>query len=132
MTGRAGGTGPGPRDALPPGGRSPGSPPDTAPPAEQPAPTGGPIRRVVRIVNPAGLHMRLADRFTRTVSQYTCTVTVCSGEARADGTSIWDLIGLLVMPDSEVVLEVDGPDAHKAVDPLAAVLGSPGGEDYTI
>jgi hypothetical protein len=31
-----------------------------------------------------------------------------------------------------LVLEVDGPDAHIAVDPLAAVLAAPGGEDYTI
>ena len=39
---------------------------------------------------------------------------------------------LVVLPDVEVVLEVDGPDAPTAVDPLAAVLASPGGEDYTI
>jgi phosphocarrier protein FPr len=76
--------------------------------------------------------MRLADRFTRTASQYTCTVTVWNGDSRANGANIWDLIGLLVMPDSDVILEVEGPDAQKAVDLLAEILGSPGGEDYTI
>src|SRR5436309_2873793 len=117
MSGRCGGTGPGPRDAIPPSARSPAPPADADPPIAPPTPTpgGGPVRRVVRVINPSGLHLRLADRFTRTASQYTCTVTVWNGEARADGTNIWDLIGLLVMPDTEVVLEVDGPDAPKAV-----------------
>ena len=134
MSGRCGGTGSGPRDAIPPGTRSPAPPADTAPPTTPPTPTpgNGPFRRVVRVRNPNGLHPRLADRFIRTASQYTCTVTVWNGEARADGKNLWDLIMLVVLPDAEVVLEVDGPDAPRAVDPLAEVLGSPGGEDYTI
>ena len=90
------------------------------------------MRRVVRIINPLGLHMRLADRFSRTAGRYACTVTVWNGEARADGKSLWDLIMLVVMPEAEVILEVDGPDAPNAVDSLAEILGSPGGEDYTI
>ena len=36
------------------------------------------------------------------------------------------------MPGAEVVLEVDGPDAAAAVQALADILASPGGEDYTI
>jgi phosphotransferase system HPr (HPr) family protein len=97
-----------------------------------PPPEDGPHRRVIRVINPNGLHMRLADRFIRTASQYTCNVTVWNGDARADGKSIFDLILLVVPPDSEVVLEVDGPDAATAIDLLAAILASPGGEDYTI
>lgn len=133
MTGRAGGTGPGSRETRPPGTCSPAPPADTEPPAEAHAQADpGPIRRVVRVINPLGLHHRVADRFSRTANQFACTVTVWNGEARADGKSLWDLIMLVVMPNSEIVLEVAGPDAHKAVDPLAAVLASPGGEDYTI
>jgi phosphocarrier protein HPr len=141
---RVGGNGPGPRDALPHGPRSPqagtvsngesvAEPPETDPPAECPTPCpGGPLRRVVRVVNPNGLHPRLADRFLRTAKQYASTITVWNGELKADGKNIFDLILLVVMPDSDVVLEVEGPDAPQAVDPLAAILGSPGGEDYTI
>jgi phosphotransferase system HPr (HPr) family protein len=94
--------------------------------------SGGPLRRTIRIINPLGLHHRVADRFSRTANQYTCTVTVWNGEARADGKSLWDLILLVAMPDAEVILEVEGPDAPHAVDPLAAILAAPGGEDYTI
>lgn len=134
MSGRGSGTGPGPRDKNPPGTRSPNSPPEK-PPDDPPATAQGescPLRRVVRVVNPNGLHPRLADRFIRTLKQYTCTVTLWSGELRADGANIWDIIAIAVMPDSDVILEVDGPDATRAVDVLAEILGSPGGEDYTI
>lgn len=128
MTGRAGGNGPGPRDAIPPSVRAP-APPDTA---AHPAPGGGPLRRVVRIVNPYGLHQRVADRFSRTANQYACTVTVWNGAARADGKSLWDLILLVALPGADVILEVDGSDAPDAVDPLTAILASPSGEDYTL
>ncbi len=123
MNGRAGGNGPGPRDTLP----------RSSAPAPEPAPcANGPVRRVIRIVNPYGLHQRVADKFSRTARAFSCTVTVWNGTAKANGKDIMDLIMLIVLPDSEVVLEVDGPDAPKAVDPLAAILASPGGEDYTI
>ena len=127
MTGRAGGNGPGPRDAIPPGHRAPAPPPDPTP-----VPGGGPLRRVVRIVNPYGLHQRVADRFSRTANQYACTVTVWNGPVRADGKSLWDLILLVALPGADVILEVDGPDAPTAVEPLVAILASPSGEDYTI
>jgi phosphotransferase system HPr (HPr) family protein len=87
---------------------------------------------VIRIVNPFGLHQRVADRFSRTAKQYSCTITVYNGDKKADGKSLTELIMLIALPDSEVVLEVDGPDAPRAVEPLAEILGSPGGEDYTI
>ena len=135
MTGWGGANGPGRREPDPPG---PGAlaPPDTPPPSAPPTALGGgndgPFRRVVRIINPLGLHHRVADRFARTANQYSCDVTVWNGPARADGKSLWDLILLVALPDSEVVIEVAGPDARKAVELLAAILAAPGGEDYTI
>jgi phosphocarrier protein len=84
------------------------------------------------VVNPLGLHPRAADRFCRAAKQFACAVTVYNGDRRADGKNIWDLIGLLVFPGMEVILEVDGTDAAAALEPLAAILGAPGGEDYTI
>lgn len=101
-------------------------------PCAGPQPGGGPIRRTVRVVNPLGLHQRVADRFTRTAKQFAADVTVWHGELRADGKSVWDLIMLVVLPDSEVVLEVEGPDAASAVEHLSEILAAPSGEDYTI
>lgn len=120
MTSRVTGDGPGQRDAVPPAPQ----PPNGA--AE------GPLRRTVLVVNPLGLHLRVADRFSRTAKQFASAVTVWNGEARANGKSISDLIMLVVMPGAEVVVEVDGADAAAALDPLAEILAAPSGEDYTI
>lgn len=133
MTGRSGRMGPGSRDVLP-SSAVPPAPPDTDPlgGSATPAPNCGPLRRVVRVRNPNGLHPRLADRFIRTAGLFACTITVWNGETKADGKNLWDLIMLVVLPETDVVLEVDGPDAPAAVEPLVEVLGSPAGEDYTI
>jgi phosphocarrier protein HPr len=124
MTKRAMGSGQGPRDIDPPAPRSPQS--------DARREGTGPFRRVVQIVNPLGLHQRAADRFCRAAKHYESRVVVINGDRRADGKNIWDLIGLLVFPGMEVMLEVEGSDAAAAIDPLAQVLGAPGGEDYTI
>jgi phosphocarrier protein HPr len=94
--------------------------------------SNGPFRRAVKVVNPLGLHHRVADRFSRSARQFTASVAVYHGEARADGKSVWDLMMLVVLPETEVVVEVDGPDATAAIGILADILASPGGEDYTI
>lgn len=100
---------------------------------DPPGGAGAPVRRAVRITNPYGLHHRVADRFARTAKGYAgATVAVWNGDQRADGKSLWDLLGLVALPGAEVVLEVAGPDAPAAADALAAILASPGGEDYTI
>ena len=124
MNRRTKGSDQGSRDGIP-------SPP-RLPQSDEGTPSAGPYRRVVRIVNPLGLHQRAADRFCRAAKQYSSAVSVCNGDRRADGKSIWDLIGLLVFPGMEVVLEVEGADAGAAIEPLADILGAPGGEDYTI
>jgi phosphotransferase system HPr (HPr) family protein len=90
------------------------------------------FRRVIRIQNPSGLHIRAADRFARAAKRYSCTVSVINGDAKADGKDILGLITLMVFPDSDVVLEVEGVDARTAIDALSEVLGAPSGEDYSI
>ena len=88
---------------------------------------------MVHILNPLGLHQRAADRFCRAARQYDSAVVVLNGDRRGMRKNIWDLIGLLVFLGMDVVLEVKGPDAAAAIDPLTAILGGrPGGEDYTI
>jgi phosphocarrier protein HPr len=92
----------------------------------------GPLRRVVRIINPLGLHHRVADRFARTASRYDATITVRNGDLVADGKSLWDLMMLLAFEGTDVVLELEGPEAETALEPLAEILAARGGEDYAI
>jgi len=76
--------------------------------------------------------MRAADRFSRAAEQFSSTVTIWNGDARANGKNLLDLIMLVVLPETEVLVEVDGPDAVMAIDSLCDILAAPGGEDYTI
>jgi phosphocarrier protein HPr len=124
MSSTARGEGPRPRDGVPP--------PPCPPPPTSDGNTAEPLRRTVRVINPIGLHLRAADRFSRAAKQYTCSVVVCNGDRRANGKSLWDLVELAVMPETEVVVEVDGADAAAALDALAEILGAPTGEDYAI
>lgn len=124
MTTGAAGNGPGPRDGVPPIPHSPAAGPE--------ANGAGPYRRTVRVVNPLGLHWRVAERFSRTAKTFACAVRVFNGETRADGKSPTDLILLIALPGAELVLEVDGADAAVALGPLSEILAAAGGEDYTI
>jgi phosphotransferase system HPr (HPr) family protein len=90
------------------------------------------LRRVVRIVNPLGLHHRVADRFARTANGFDAKVVVRNGELTADGKSLWDLMMLLAFEGTDVVLELEGPEAPAALEPLAGILAARGGEDYSI
>jgi phosphotransferase system HPr (HPr) family protein len=90
------------------------------------------LRRVVRIMNPLGLHHRVADRFARTAGMYDAKIVVRNGDLSADGKSLWDLMMLLAFEGTDVVLELEGPEAAQALEPLAAILAARGGEDYNI
>jgi phosphotransferase system HPr (HPr) family protein len=89
----------------------------------------GAIRRSVVITNPRGLHPRGVIPFVKACQSFKATITVWSGEKRADGRSIWDLIGLAAEPGTVLILELDGDDAAEAVGPLGELLESPGSDD---
>ncbi len=128
MANRVMNNGPAPRDNVPP-------PPCSPPPDEPGSPHGngnGPLRRTIKIINPLGLHWRIAERFSRTAKTFVCAVRVWHGESRADGKSPTDLILLVALPGTELVLEVDGDDAATALEPLTSILASSSGEDYAI
>ena len=94
--------------------------------------SGEALRRVVRIVNPLGLHHRVADRFARSALGFDAKITVRNGDLTADGKSLWDLMMLLAFEGTDVVLEVEGPQATAAFESLADILAARGGEDYAI
>ncbi len=86
----------------------------------------GPYRRTVVVANPSGLHMRPAAAFQQLAIKFESNVLVTNGVHRANGKSVTDLILLVALPGTELTVEVDGPDAAAAIDPLAAALADPG------
>jgi phosphotransferase system HPr (HPr) family protein len=86
---------------------------------------GAPLRRNVLITNPQGLHMRPSAAFAELAGRYQSNVTVHYEGKAVNGKSLWDLMLLAAMPNTEVTLEVDGPDAVAALEALVALLQAP-------
>lgn len=84
----------------------------------------GPLRRSITVTDPNGLHPRPATAFAELANRFECRVTVWHGDKVANGKMPWDVIMLVALPGSELVLEVEGPDAHEALEPLAAILAA--------
>jgi phosphotransferase system HPr (HPr) family protein len=90
---------------------------------------GAPMQRKVLLANPNGLHMRPSAAFVELAGKFESTVTVHYDGRSGNGKSIWDLMGLMVMPGSEVTIEADGPDAPEAIDALSTFLATPPPEE---
>lgn len=88
-----------------------------------------PYRQAVIIINPNGLHMRPASTFAQLAGGVANDVIVWHGDKRANGKSLWDLIGLCALRGTELIVEADGPDAEAVVGQLIAILASPGDPD---
>ena len=102
-----------------------------APPGPAPHPqvvmNGEPLRRVVTVANPQGLHMRPAAAFAKAARQYKSTVTVSRDDRSENGKSQIDLLLLAAEPGTELIVEVSGAgaDAEAVLELLAGLLASP-------
>jgi len=85
-----------------------------------------PLRRVIRVTNPQGLHMRPAAAFAQLARQFESSVTVWRHERSVNGKSWLDLLLLTAEPGDELIVEVHGTDAVTALPALADVLASEG------
>jgi phosphotransferase system HPr (HPr) family protein len=102
-------------------------PPGPAPPsAFRPGDMNGhPLRRQVLITNPQGLHMRPSAAFAELAGRFQSNVTVHYEGKAVNGKSLWDLMLLAALPNTELTVEVDGPDAPAALEALVALLQAP-------
>lgn len=81
------------------------------------------IVRKVTITNPQGLHMRPISRFVETVGRFRSSVLVRKDEEQAvNGRSPIGLLGLAAEQGTELLLEIQGPDAEDALAALLDVL----------
>jgi len=76
----------------------------------------------VCITNPQGLHLRPADMFARTASQFESTIEVIKDGQRVDGKSILSIVTLVAEQGTELAIEAKGPDAQRALRVLVALV----------
>lgn len=67
--------------------------------------------------------MRPMAAFVEAANRFPCAVKVLrEGAPPANGKSILSLMGLVAVPGTELIIEVDGPGAAEALEALLGVL----------
>lgn len=80
------------------------------------------VRRLVKVVNPQGLHARPADMFVRTANKFGASVQITKGNESVDGKSILSILTLAAEAGSELEIAATGPDADQALVALCGLV----------
>jgi phosphocarrier protein HPr len=84
---------------------------------------GEPLRRTFTVTNPEGLHMRPITNFVEVANKFQSEVFLGkTGNAKINGKSPLGLLELAAEQGTELILEVNGPDAAEALTALMDVL----------
>jgi len=81
-----------------------------------------PLQCTVRLNNPNGLHLRPITAFVEMARRFQSSVKVTHDGRSVDGRHPLELMLLGAECGSDLILEVDGPDAPAALDALVKVL----------
>jgi phosphocarrier protein len=87
------------------------------------------IRRELDIINRLGLHARAAAKFVTCASGFESQVQVEREGRRVNGKSIMGVMMLAAARGTQIMVELDGPDAEQASEALAALVADRFGED---
>lgn len=80
--------------------------------------------RVLRVLNPEGLHARAATEVAKLLSRFEAKVHLIKGGNRVDGTDVLEILSLGAMQHQELMVEAHGAQAAEALEALAALLES--------
>jgi phosphocarrier protein HPr len=81
-------------------------------------------KATVRIVNRLGLHARPSAMLVTATSRYKSEVFFSKGELRVNGKSIMGVMMLAAEQNSELLIEVNGPDETAAMAEIKRVIES--------
>ncbi|MEP7327386.1 MAG: HPr family phosphocarrier protein [Gemmatimonadota bacterium] len=84
--------------------------------------------RVVKIVNPLGLHARPAALFVKLATTFTSEVEVGNDSMMVNGKSIMGVMMLAAEQGSTIKIRATGSDSAPAVEALAALVEKGFGE----
>lgn len=84
----------------------------------------GPLRRVVTVANPQGLHIRPAAAFAELAQRFEANVRVSRNGQTVDGKFWPELLLLAAEMGAQLTIECDGPDAPVALEALSEQLAT--------
>src|SRR5437879_5097873 len=87
--------------------------------------SGNVLQGKVRITDPQGLHLRPLALFADLARTFPCNVAIVKDGERVNGKSSLELMMLAAVQGTELIVEVSGPDAEKALPALVQLLEHP-------
>jgi phosphocarrier protein HPr len=85
-------------------------------------------KRAVKIKNKLGLHARAASQIVSIANQFASEVTISKNDMTANGKSVLGILTLTACLGTELVLDVNGPDAEELLESLTALFENKFGE----
>jgi phosphotransferase system HPr (HPr) family protein len=81
------------------------------------------VERMVRIVNPEGLHARPADMFVKLASRFAAHVELINEHGQsADGKSILAILTLAAEQGTKLTIKATGDNAEEALEALVELV----------
>lgn len=87
------------------------------------------IKTNITIINKLGLHARASAKFVSTAGRFQSKVDVIKGSQTINGKSIMGVMMLAASQNSELTLEIDGPDEASMTEALVTLIHQRFGED---
>jgi phosphocarrier protein len=81
------------------------------------------------VVNPEGVHARVATLLARTVRRFQAKVELIKGRQRVDGTDVLQILSLGAAAGEQLQLEAVGPEAEAALEALVQLFVDGFGEN---
>lgn len=82
------------------------------------------VRKKLTVRNKQGLHARPAALFVQIANKFDSRVTVKRDQEEVNGKSIMGILMLGAEKGTQIVLEVEGEDAHLAIAELEKILNT--------
>ncbi len=86
------------------------------------------VSKVVKVVNPHGIHMRPAQIFVAAVQKYPCDIFFQYGNKRINAKSLMNLMAACIKCGSELTVVCSGDQEEEAMAEAVALIQSGLGE----
>ncbi len=82
------------------------------------------VTRTIAFGSPVGMHARPAAAIAKAAAESGDTISLASGEKKANAASVLLLLAMGVSHNDEITITVSGENADATADAMAALLGS--------
>jgi phosphotransferase system HPr (HPr) family protein len=83
-----------------------------------------PLKQIVTVLNPEGLHLRPADLLVRAANQFQASILIGKNAEMVDCKSILSLITLGADQGTQLTIQAEGSDAGEAMQTLTALFAN--------